>query len=91
MNKFLLKKPIVTEKSSKASETGKYTFMVKDEANKVGLKKILEKTYKVKIIGINILNTQKKQKRVGRFIGFKPGYKKAIVTLKAGEKITNIG
>jgi len=79
--------PIVTEKSTNLSEQNKVVFRVPKKANKVNLKKNIEKLFKVDVIKINILN---KQPRVKVTRGKKvkvTGYKKAIITLKKGQSI----
>ncbi|MDD5547421.1 MAG: 50S ribosomal protein L23 [Candidatus Pacebacteria bacterium] len=87
MNKFLIKKPIIAEKAIKMSALGKYVFMVASEATLPEIKKIVEKTYNVKIIKSNVINVKSKKRRIGRSISIKPGYKKVIVTLKQGQKL----
>ena len=86
-NKFLIKHPLITEKATRMSSMGKYMFLVDGKAVRPEIKKAIEAIYKVKVIKINIINTKPKQRRLGRSIGVKPGYKKAIVTLKEGQKL----
>ena len=86
-NKFLVKNPLITEKATRMSSMGKYMFLVDGKAVRPEIKKAIEAIYKVKVIKINIINTKPKQRRLGRSIGVKPGYKKAIVTLKEGQKL----
>ena len=79
--------PILTEKSTNLSEQNKIVFKVPSKANKVNLKKNIEKIFKVNVIKINIIN---KQNRVKLARGKKvkvQGYKKAIITLKKGQSI----
>ena len=79
--------PIVTEKSTTLSEQNKIVFKVPNKANKVNLKKNIEKIFKVNVIKINIINKQNRKKLTrGRKINI-PGYKKAIITLKKGQSI----
>lgn len=80
-------KPIVTEQSTAREAEGKYTFMVMSRTNKVEVKKAVEKIFGTKVSDVNILNTQLKMKKRGKTVGRVMGYKKAIVTLKKGEKI----
>lgn len=87
MNKFLVKNPLITEKASRMSSMGKYMFLVDSKAVSPEIKKAIEAIYKVKVTNINIINTKPKQRRLGRSVGVKPGYKKAIVTLKEGQKL----
>lgn len=79
--------PVITEKSAAAAEKNVYTFKVADSANKTEIKKAIETAFGVKVEKVNTLNTKPKSKRVGRYTGMTRNYKKAIVTLKDGEKI----
>ena len=87
MNKFLVKNPLITEKGTDLSKLGKYMFLVDKKANKPEVKKVIEGVYKVKVTDVNIINTKPKPRRLGRTLGVKPGYKKAIVTLAPGQKL----
>ena len=79
--------PMVTEKSTNLSEQNKVVFKVPTDANKVNLKKNIEKIFKVNVIKINIINKQNRTK-VARGKKVKvQGYKKAIITLKKGQSI----
>ncbi len=80
-------RPIITEKSSQLAEKLVYTFEVAREANKVEIKDAIEKIFNVKVEKIQTINVKRKAKRMNRYEGFKPGYKKAIVTLAKGQKI----
>ena len=86
-SKYLIKNPIITEKVTMNSQLGQYAFLVGDSANKSEVKKAIEEIYKVKVEGVNVINVKSKKRRLGRTIGIRPGYKKAIVTLKAGQKL----
>ena len=79
--------PVITEKSAAAAEKNVYTFKVASEANKIQIKKAIEAAFGVKVEKVNTLNTKAKAKRVVRYTGKTKTYKKAIVTLKDGEKI----
>ena len=79
--------PVVTEKASMNAEKNVYTFKVKKSANKTQIKKAFESAFGVKVLNVNTLNTKPKAKRVGRYTGTTKTYKKAIITLKDGEKI----
>ena len=79
--------PVITEKSAALAENNVYTFKVADTANKTEIKKAIEAAFGVKVEKINTLNTKAKDKRVGRYTGKTQTYKKAIITLKDGEKI----
>jgi large subunit ribosomal protein L23 len=88
MDAFLIKKPWVTEKSGAMGAEGKYVFIVKDEATKPEIKKAVSTIYKVTVVNVNVVNRPPKRKRFGgRMKGAQEGYRKAIVTLKKGEKI----
>ncbi|MFN8845089.1 MAG: 50S ribosomal protein L23 [Chryseotalea sp.] len=87
----LLKKPLVTEKVSAMNEKGRYGFIVDMNANKVEIKKAVEKQYGVTVESVNTMRVMGKFKvrftKSGVLAGRKPNYKKAIVTLAAGEVI----
>lgn len=83
----ILKKPVVTEKSTSLLQDNKYTFVVDPRANKTEIKQAVEKTFKVKVEKVNTMNVRGKIKRVRRIPGRTPDTKKAIVTLKKGDKI----
>lgn len=83
----ILIKPIVTEKSMSLLEGNKYTFLVSPEANKVEVKKAVEDLFKVKVLKVNTMVVKGKQKRVRNIIGRTSDRKKAIVTLREGDKI----
>ena len=79
--------PIVTEKSTNLSSQNKVTFKVPNRANKINLKKNIEKIFKVNVTKINIINKQPRTKLTrGKKIKVS-GYKKAIITLKKGQSI----
>lgn len=69
------------------SELGKYIFLVDGASNKIELKKAVEAVYKVNVESVRIINTRPKPRRLGRAKGLKPGYKKAVITLKKGQKL----
>ena len=79
--------PNVTEKSTSMSDFNKVVFKVNKKANKKFIKKSIEKIFKVNVIKINTLNLKGKTKLIRNKKSFKPGYKKAIVTLKKGQTI----
>ena len=79
--------PNVTEKSTSLSEYNKIVFKVNKNANKKSIKKSIEKIFKVNVIKINTINMKSKMKLVRGKKTNKPGYKKAIVTLKKGQSI----
>ena len=79
--------PNVTEKSTSLSEFNKIVFKVDKNANKKLIKKNIEKIFKVNVVKINTINMKGKVKLVKNKKSFKPGYKKAIITLKKGQSI----
>ncbi len=87
MNKLLVKKAIITEKSTDFAKLGKYVFLVEKNCTASEAKKIVEKEYSVKVTGANVINVKDKPKRVGNSMGVKSGYKKIIMTLKKGQKL----
>lgn len=79
---------LTTEKNTILKEQGNvYVFEVTDTANKRSVKTSVEKVFNVHVVGVNMAVAPHKPKRLGRFAGRRPGYKKAFVTLKQGEKI----
>mgnify|MGYP003351658378 CR=1 FL=1 len=78
----------------KKCNTAKYVFLVDKKANKIEIAEAVEMIYaesKIKVISVNTINRKQEKKRVRGRIGFKPGYKKAIVTLEAGDFIEENG
>tara|TARA_X000000368_G_scaffold409493_1_gene391514 strand:+ start:489 stop:776 length:288 start_codon:yes stop_codon:yes gene_type:complete len=87
----ILIKPILTEKATSSNDKGKFSFIVDTKANKVQVKKAVEKTYDVNVVSVNTINVLGKSvskfTKTGIVNGRKPSYKKAIVQLKEGEFI----
>lgn len=80
--------PVLSEKSTIEREANNcYTFKVSLNANKIEIKKAIEKIFDVNVVRVNTIRQLGKNKRMGRYVGKKPDYKKAIVKLKAGESI----
>ncbi len=79
-------KPVITEKSMDGLQEGKYTFKVAKDANKLEIAKAVEELFDVQVAKVNTMNCKGRSRRVGRFEGKKPDWKKAIVTLKADSK-----
>lgn len=90
MNKNVIIRPVISEKSFSAEEVGKYIFHVTPEANKDLVAKSVQEMFGVKVDKVNIVNIPGKRKRVGKIFGKRNDIKKAIVTLKKGEKIKEI-
>lgn len=86
--KLILTKPVVTEKSRKLQEfANQHTFLVYRTANKIEIKRSVEKKFGVKVKNVNTMNCLGGTKRVGKYIGKKSDYKKAVVTLEKGQKL----
>ncbi len=80
-------KPVITEKSMNLLADNKYTFVVDRRANKTQIKNAIENIFSVKVDNVRTISIKGKLKRMGRFEGRTPNRKKAIVTLKPGQKI----
>ena len=90
----IILRPIISEKSMDESGRGKYTFAVHDDANKIQIKAAVEELWAregVTVVAVNVLSTKAKEKRRGtkrgRITGYTTPWRKAIVTLAAGQKI----
>ncbi|MGI6145206.1 MAG: 50S ribosomal protein L23 [Clostridia bacterium] len=83
----VLLKPLVTEKSTDLMQENKYTFKVDPKANKIEVKHAVEAIFDVDVVEVRTMNVSGKLKRQGRSAGYSPDWKKAIVTLKPGQKI----
>ena len=79
--------PNITEKSTSLSEFNKIVFKVHKGASKISIKRSIEKIFKVNVVKINTINLKGKSKMVRNKKTSKPGYKKAIITLKKGQSI----
>ena len=80
----------LSEKTNLLTTMGTYVFKVAPTANKIEVKKAVESVYDVHVVNVNIVNTKGKARRYGRSIGRTTDWKKAIVTLKSGEKISGL-
>ena len=85
----MLLKPLITEKTSREAKTGRYAFAVTISDTKTEIKKMIEKTFKVKIVKVQTLITSGRLRRTGKrgTTSRTPDWKKAVVTLKPGDKI----
>ena len=79
--------PIVSEKSYHGSTLGTYTFRVHKDAHKTQIRQAVEELFEVKVVRVNVISVPAKPKRRGQFKGIRPGWKKAVVQLRAGETI----
>ncbi|OGZ95558.1 MAG: 50S ribosomal protein L23 [Candidatus Sungbacteria bacterium RIFCSPHIGHO2_01_FULL_50_25] len=82
-----MKRAHITEKSNSAGERGTYTFVVASQANKSEVKRAVEAKYGVLVRRVNVLSMPGKVRRRGRQVGWKSGFKKAVVVLQEGERI----
>ena len=86
-NEQVIKYPIITDKATRLLENNQYTFIVDRYSNKITIKSAIEYLFHVKVIKVNTCRLPRKKKRVGKYIGWKSQYKKAIVTLSEGDVI----
>lgn len=81
-------RPVISEKSTAETERNTYTFAVARDANKLQIRAAIEAEFKVTVVGVRVVNVRPKEKRRGRRTpGMVPGWKKAVVTIAAGDKI----
>lgn len=84
----IIRRPLVTEKSTQQKDVNhQYVFEVDRDANKIEIQGAVERLFKVKVLEVRTCNILGKMKRVGRRFGKRPDWKKAIVTLKEGDRI----
>ena len=83
----VLRRPLVTEKNTILQAQNKYAFEVAKEANKPQIKQAVEKAFKVKVTTVNVTKVSGKMRRVGRRMVLTRPWKKAVVTLRPGDKI----
>ena len=83
----IIKYPVITDKATRLLENNQYSFIVDRYSDKLAIKASIEYLFNVKVIKINTCRLPRKKKRVGKYIGWKPHYKKAIVTLSEGDVI----
>ena len=91
MDLNLIKKPVITEKSTSNAQFNKYIFEVRKDANKINIKKTIEEIYKVKVQKLNSLNVKSKPKVFKGQRGTRSELKRIIVTLKEGNTIDMSG
>jgi large subunit ribosomal protein L23 len=80
----------LSEKSNKLATEGRYVFKIPTDINKIEVRKAVEAVYGVNVLRVNIVNVQGKKRRQGRSFGTTSNWKKAVVTLRAGEKISGL-
>ena len=86
-NVQIIKYPIITDKATRLLENNQYSFIVDRYSDKITIKAAIEYLFNVKVIKVNTCRLPRKKKRVGKYIGWKPQYKKAIVSLAEGDVI----
>jgi large subunit ribosomal protein L23 len=86
-NTDIVKDPIITDKTTRLLENNQYSFIVNPSSDKITIKAAIEYLFNVKVIKINTCHLPKKKRRVGKYLGWKSHYKKAIVTLAEGDTI----
>jgi large subunit ribosomal protein L23 len=83
----IIRRPLVTEKATLLLENNQYVFEVDPRATKFDIADAIEELFEVKVVSVNTYNPPKKKRRYGRFVGNRAHYKRAIVTLAAGDAI----
>lgn len=83
----VLIRPLITEKTTALMQDNKYTFIVPLNANKVEIRQAVEQIFKVKVVDVNTVRVMGKTKRMGRTMGKRPDFKKAIIKLAPGQNI----
>jgi large subunit ribosomal protein L23 len=83
----IIRRPIITEKTTMLGDQSQYVFEVARTANKIDVKRAVEEVFKVNVRAVNIIHVHGKSRRMGRSQGMTSPWKKAIVTLQAGQRI----
>ncbi len=83
----VLRRPVVTEKGTVLKEQNKYVFEAERKASKAQIKAAVEKAFNVTVVSVNVINMPPKARGFGRLRGYRSEWKKAVVTLKEGDKI----
>ena len=86
-NEQVVLSPVVSEKSYGQVTQNRYTFKVHQDAHKTQVRQAVEELFDVKVEHVNVIKVQAKPKRRGAFRGTRPGWKKAVVQLRAGDTI----
>jgi len=87
----IIRSPSITEKNTMLREQNKYVFEVAVKSNKTEIKRAVEHLFNVTVEKVNTMVVKGKKKRMGRFSGYRPNWKKAIVTLEEGQSIDKFG
>ena len=84
----IIQRPVITEKATSQKEKdNKISFVVHPKANKIQIREAVERLLEVKVDRVNVMNIEGKKKRMGRFEGKRSDWKKAVITLREGEKL----
>ena len=84
----VIRRPVMTERNTDLMQQGRYTFEVAPDANKIQIKAAVEAAFNVTVLSVNTLNVHAKKRRERtRIRGYRPGWKKAIVTIAPGQRI----
>ena len=86
-NVNIIKYPLITDKSTRLLVNNQYSFIVDRYSDKITIKEAIEYLFNVKVIKVNTCRLPRKKKRVGKYTGWKPQYKKAVVSLAEGDVI----
>lgn len=86
----VLIRPLVSEKGTAQQADNKYYFEVARDVNKIQIRNAIEALYKVNVVSVRVLNQRGKSVRFGKFTGARKAWKKAIVTLQKGQRITTV-
>ena len=84
---LVLLRPVITERSMTETNSGRYTFAVAGDATKLEIAAAVTESFKVDVVAVNTTKVRGKSRRIGRRIGRKPDWKKAIVTVAKGQRI----
>jgi large subunit ribosomal protein L23 len=84
----IIRRPLVTEKATLLLENNQYSFEVDPKAAKPEIKAAVEELFNVRVVGVSTQNPPRKKRRVGKFMGHRAQYKRAVVTLALGDSIT---
>ncbi len=87
----IIRSPSITEKNTLLREQNKYVFEVAVKSNKTEIKRAVEHLFNVTVEKVNTMVVKGKKKRMGRFSGYRPNWKKAIITLEEGQSIDKFG
>lgn len=88
--KIVLKKPYVSERASALLSLNQYVFEIYDDSNKKEVKKMVESLYDVKVKKVRVIKRPGKIRNIGRHSGFKPGFRKAVISLEEGYSINQV-